>query len=175
MHRLQQQESLPASVITLHKVGLVWLTSSPPVFPDQPFPSLLEGINEPLPSEHPPHPLLRASSRVWRSYANTCASELPTSSCFCLFATNPLQKIKENFKKNRSYHRCWAVITSVFLCMMSFCSIQTSNSEWIHKHSLMHADVTWLTSHVDANLHLSKFLVNYFWLVLEWNDSKTEK
>lgn len=68
----------------LQKVELVWLTSSPPVFPDQPFPPLLEGINEPLPSEHPPRPLLRASSRVWRSYANTCASKLSTSSCCSL-------------------------------------------------------------------------------------------
>lgn len=40
----------------LQRVELVWLTSSPPVFPDRPFPPLLEGINKPLPSEHPPPP-----------------------------------------------------------------------------------------------------------------------
>lgn len=57
------------------------VTHFTPVFSDQPFPPLLAGINEPLPFEHPPHPLLRASSRVWWSYASTCASKLSTSSC----------------------------------------------------------------------------------------------
>lgn len=83
----------------LHKVELVWVTSSPPAFPDQPFPSLLEGINEPLPSEHPPHPLLRASSRVWQSYANTCASKLSTSSCFSFLKQTHTKKKKKQLKK----------------------------------------------------------------------------
>lgn len=104
----------------LQKVELVWLTSSPPVFPDQPFPPLLKGMNEPLPSEHPPHPLLRASSRVWRSYANTCASKLSTSSCcssLWSFRNKPTAQ-------NRSYCRCWAMIKVMYLCMMRICSNQ---------------------------------------------------
>lgn len=56
-----------------------------------PFPPLLQGINEPLPSEQPPRPLLGASSRVWRSYANTCARKRSTSSC----CSNGLPRTKQ--------------------------------------------------------------------------------
>lgn len=78
----------------LQKVELVWLTSSPPVFPDQPFPPLLKGMSRFLLNTHPTpssgHPA--ESGDHTPTHVQASSPPLAAVLVFGLFATNPLHK-----------------------------------------------------------------------------------
>lgn len=148
--RPQHQECLPAAVITVERSRkLNWCDSLHPLQFSLTSPflhCLKELISRFLRNTHP-HPLLRASSRVWRSYTNTCASQLSTSSCcssVLSFCNKPPHKTGHIAVAEQWSGSC----TSVWGA-----SAQTNPqnlTECTSTVSVMHPDVTRLTSHVNA-------------------------